>query len=122
MTYTIEKDFAFSASHQLDGLPDGHQCGRLHGHNYVIRVRLTGTRLLGPGFLFDYGDLAPVKAMIDNELDHRHLNDVIASNPTAERLARTIAGACTERLNLPPGITVSVGVSETPKTWAWWTP
>ena len=43
--YTISKDFAWSASHVLDGLPKGHQCGRLHGHNYVARIELSGHTL-----------------------------------------------------------------------------
>lgn len=122
MTYSITKDFAFSASHVLLGLPEGHQCGRLHGHNYVLRVTLQGNELLPVGFLFDYGDLAPVKAMVDEVLDHRHLNDWMQVNPTAENLAHTVAKALPTLLDLPEGVRVSVGVSETPKTWAWWTP
>lgn len=122
MTYAIEKDFAFSASHVLIGLPEGHQCGRLHGHNYVLRVRLTGEELLPVGFLFDYGDLAPIKRMVDEVLDHRHLNDWMEVNPTAEALAYAVARTVPVIVDLPPGVTVAVGVSETPKTWAWWTP
>lgn len=123
MTYTIEKDFAFSASHVLLGLPKDHQCGRLHGHNYVVRVRLAGERLLPQGFLFDYGALAPCKAVIDEALDHRHLNDWMEVNPTAEALAHVLARVFRSLLtNLPDDVVLSVGVSETPKTWAWWTP
>lgn len=122
MSYTISKEFAFSASHVLLGLPEGHQCGRLHGHNYVLKITLEGSELLPQGFLFDYGDLAPVKAMVDEVLDHRHLNDWMQVNPTAENLAHTVAKALPTLLDLPEGVRVSVGVSETPKTWAWWTP
>lgn len=121
MTYSIEKDFAFSASHVLQGLPEGHQCGRLHGHNYVVRVRLSGDSLLAVGFLFDYGDLAPVKRWIDSTFDHRHLNDLLEENPTAEHLAEHVARKVTQLCAIPAGIDVSAGVSETPKTWAWWT-
>lgn len=118
----IEKDFAFSASHVLNGLPEGHQCGRLHGHNYTVRIRLTGTTLRDVGFLYDYGDLAPFKGLIDDTLDHRHLNDVMVGNPTAENLAHHLANIAGGLLHLPRGVQVAVGVSETPKTWAWWTP
>lgn len=115
---TITKDFAFSASHRLDGLPETHQCARLHGHNYVIRVGIAGP--VGPvGFVVDYGELAPVKGYIDDELDHRHLNDLLDFNPTAEHLAGHLVDVIRE---LVPAITdeheVSVAVSETPKTWA----
>ena len=123
MTYRITKDFHFSASHTLAGLPDGHQCGRLHGHNYVIRLELTGPNLLPEGFLFDYGDLREFGQYIDAHLDHRHLNDVLhETSPTAEILARLLTDVARDVLNLPPGVSVAIGVSETPKTWAWWTP
>ncbi|HUM68046.1 MAG TPA: 6-carboxytetrahydropterin synthase, partial [Chloroflexota bacterium] len=38
--YTISKQFHFSASHQLNGLPLEHQCARLHGHNYEVELIL----------------------------------------------------------------------------------
>ncbi|MFI6697695.1 6-pyruvoyl trahydropterin synthase family protein [Streptomyces sp. NPDC050509] len=41
MTCHISKEFHFSASHQLDGLPEDHPCGRLHGHNYVVALELS---------------------------------------------------------------------------------
>lgn len=123
MPYEIEKEFAFSASHVLEGLPEGHQCGRLHGHNYRVVLRLSGGRLQEVGFLYDYGAMRPFGQFLDNTLDHRHLNEVMASNPTAEALARHLAGIAKGLLpNLPTGVQISVGVSETPKTWAWWRP
>lgn len=38
--FRITKEFHFSASHQLTGLPEDHQCARLHGHNYIVEVEL----------------------------------------------------------------------------------
>lgn len=122
--YQIEKHFAFSASHSLSGLNEGHQCARLHGHNYDVVVRLSADTLDSVGFVLDYGALAPIKDWIDTTLDHRHLNDAlqIIGNPTAEKMAEFIARKARDLLMLPTHITLSVGVSETPKTWAWWTP
>lgn len=123
--FTITKDFAFSASHVLDGLPEGHQCGRLHGHNYVVRVELSSSALDTTGFVLDFGDLAPVKRWLDDTLDHRHLNDALPdlSNPTAELMARHIGQEVIPALvDLPEGCTVAVGVRETDKCWAWWRP
>jgi len=123
VTFTIEKDFAFSASHQLGGLPEDHQCARLHGHNYVVRVRLHSPLLDDTGFVLDYGDLKPFQRWLDEALDHRHLNDVLdLPNPTAEYMARFLAGTVIWACDIPGTISVSVGVSETPKTWAWYTP
>lgn len=115
----ITKEFAFSASHQLDGLPDGHQCARLHGHNYVLKVGLTGD-VKPPGFVVDYGDLGFIKTWVDEKLDHKHLNDVFDFNPTAEHIAYHAASILVEELAARRYVvqSVSVSVSETPKTWA----
>lgn len=100
--YTIAKEFAFSASHVLEGLPEGHQCGRLHGHNYVVEIELTADRLDERGFVLDYGDLAPFKRLVDDELDHRHLNDRLGDqlNPTAENLAEWLLLAADDVLGI----------------------
>lgn len=120
MTYTISKEFAFSASHILHGLADGHPCGRMHGHNYVVRLELTGPvgRL---GFVVDYRDLDPFKKWLDDTLDHRHINHVMPEsygNPTAENMAHWMHRQALTLLDLPAGVEVAVSVSETPKTWA----
>jgi 6-pyruvoyltetrahydropterin/6-carboxytetrahydropterin synthase len=86
--YTIRKEFVFSASHQLEGLPEDHQCARLHGHNYKIIFELQSSTLNEVGFVRDYGDLQVAKDYIDKFLDHRHLNKVMNVNPTAENIAR----------------------------------
>ena len=122
MTWQISKDFAFSASHQLAGLRDGHPCGRLHGHNYQVRVTLTGDALDPNGFVLDYGDLKPFGTWLDNTVDHQHLNDVIDVQPSAENLARWMHHMLGRFVALPEGVTASVAVSETPKTWATYTP
>lgn len=115
--YTIEKEFSFSASHRLDGLPDDHPCSRLHGHNYVIRVRLESDKLNEIGFVRDYRELDDVKKWIDDNFDHQDLNEYFigsGTNPTAENLAEHLF----DRFCYYPEL-IAVGVSETPKTWAW---
>ena len=117
--YRITKEFAFSASHQLTGLPDDHQCARLHGHNYIVVVELSGPDLNQYGFLRDYHELKPLKTYIDDVFDHRHLNDVLGHDQTtAENLARHFYEWCKARF--PE--TSAVRVSETPKTWAEYRP
>lgn len=119
--YSITKDFAWSASHVLDGLPDDHPCARLHGHNYIARVRLEADDLDAVGFVVDFGELRFVGDYIDTHFDHRHLNDVLPFNPTAEHLAEHLAGIT--RRGVPrEGLLVEVSISETPKTWATWRP
>lgn len=112
--YTIAKQFDFSASHQLDHLPEGHKCARLHGHNYVVVLELQSDQLDGRGFVVDYGELDGFKRLIDERLDHRHLNDVVPCLTTAELLAEWLYH---QAKALYPQVS-AVRVSETPKTWA----
>lgn len=116
--FSISKRFDFSASHQLDYLPDGHKCARLHGHNYAVVIELEAHKLNSNGFVMDYADLDFVKEYIDEQLDHRHLNDVFGcgSLTTAENLAQHFAHFVLGVI--PRGINVKAGVSETQKTWA----
>lgn len=125
MTYRISKEFGFSASHVLIGLPDGHPCGRLHGHNYKVRVTIEAEDLDETGFVVDYRALAPFKQWIDDNLDHRHLNDMLVQ-PTAEQLSKYLRRMLYSRTSvwevLPPNANVTVAISETDKTWAEWQP
>lgn len=102
--FKIAKSFEFAASHVLSGLPIDHQCGRLHGHNYVVDVELSAEFLDSTGFVLDYGELKPVKAWIDSTLDHRHLNEVMGElQPSAEILAKWIHAEVVEILCLEHG-------------------
>jgi 6-pyruvoyltetrahydropterin/6-carboxytetrahydropterin synthase len=116
--YRITKEFHLSASHQLAGLPDWHPCGRVHGHNYIIKVTLAADTLDAHGFVLDYNDLDPLKSYLDNKFDHRHINDRVDFQPTSENLARYLYDWCRD-MGWP---IESVAVSETPKTWAEYRP
>lgn len=132
MSYTISKEFHFSASHQLRGLVRDHPCGRLHGHNYRLRVELSANAVDRVGFVLDYGALAPFSRWLDAEVDHRHLNDLHPFsnpvdggervNPTAENLSRWLTAAVVREVAPPTNVAVRVWVSETDKTWAVWDP
>ncbi|NDW10404.1 6-carboxytetrahydropterin synthase QueD [Dysgonomonas sp. 520] len=112
--YKISKQFSFSASHVLEGLPCEHPCSRLHGHNYVVTVHLKAGELDNVGFVRDYRALQSVKDYIDDNLDHRHLNDILPFNPTAEHLAKYLYDIF--KKDIPE--LFAVEVSETPKTSA----
>lgn len=90
MNFQIAKEFYFEAAHILEDMPEGHPCGRLHGHSYTMFIHLQGPELSKEGFVRDYGDLKPIREWIDNTLDHRFLNDVLPINPTAELIAMYI--------------------------------
>ncbi len=112
--YSISKQFYFSASHQLIGLPDGHPCGRLHGHNYIAELILRSPELDEHDFVVDYGDLKPFGDYIVEHFDHRHLNDII-EQPTAETIARHLYLIAWQFWH---DLHITVRVSETAKTWA----
>ena len=110
--YKIRKEFAFSAGHQLRGLPDGHPCSRMHGHNYVVVVELKKTAVDDVGFVRDYRQLDSIKSFIDLNFDHRSLNDVMEDNPTAENIAKLLFTMFKPSF---PELS-AIEVSETPKT------
>ena len=116
--YIIRKEFHFSASHFLEGLPTEHPCSRLHGHNYIVTVELSLVKLNPPGFVVDYRALEPIKKFIDEKFDHQNLNDKMSCNPTAENIAKVIFNCFKGQF---PQLT-AVEVSETPKTVARYTP
>lgn len=112
--FTIRKEFHFSASHQLNGLPPEHPCSRNHGHNYVVTVELSTIKLDETGFVTDYRKLEPIKKFIDDALDHKNLNDFLDFNPTAENIAKYIFTLFKKQF---PQLS-AIEVSETPKTTA----
>lgn len=123
MSFTIAKRFAFSASHVLTKVPDDHKCRRLHGHNYEAEIICSSDELDERGMVVDYFDLDPAKRLIDDTLDHRHLNDVVDGEPTAERLAWWLYESLKGHLNASTaGHLVAVRIYETPMTWAEYRP
>ena len=92
--FKIAKEFTFDAAHILKGMPEGHPCGRLHGHTYTVIIELESVKEVTNEF-------DPIQKYIDTYLDHRFLNDTLLINPTVELLARHIYTAF---LPLLPGI------------------
>lgn len=117
--YRIGKSFSFDAAHALAGLPAGHKCARLHGHTYTVQLEVTASQLAPPGFVTDFGELAPFQRYLDEHFDHRHLNEVLDVEPTAENLARHFYAWCAEHLQPRiPGRIAAVRVCESPASWA----
>lgn len=91
MKTEIYKDFIFEAAHRLPYVPDGHKCGRLHGHSFLVRLYLSGEVDSTSGWLIDFGDVKTVFKPIYEQLDHHYLNDIEGlENPTSEVLAKWI--------------------------------
>jgi len=117
--HRIGRRFTFVAAHVLANLPDGHKCSRLHGHTYTVEIELIASRLTPPGFVTDFGDLAPFRRYLDGHIDHRHLNEVLDVEPTSENLAEHFFTWCVTYLEPGiPGWVSAVRVCETPASWA----
>lgn len=86
----VFKEFRFEAAHKLPKVPEGHKCGRLHGHSYKVVFFVRGDVDPETGFVIDFGDIKKVVQPVINELDHSCLNDLM-HNPTAETLATWIS-------------------------------
>ncbi len=88
MRIRLAKSFSFEAAHFLPSFPEGHKCRRLHGHSFKVDVVVEGPLDPVRGYLVDYGDIKRAVAPLNDELDHRLLNDLPGlANPTSEMLA-----------------------------------
>ena len=39
---TVFVEDSFDAAHWLPNVPEGHKCGRMHGHTYRVRLEVSG--------------------------------------------------------------------------------
>lgn len=85
----LSKTFRFDAAHWLPLVAEGHKCGRLHGHSWVVVVTVRGEVSAETGWYCDYADITRVtKPLVDDLLDHRCMNELPGlENPTSEMLA-----------------------------------
>ena len=84
MEMLLSVDFNFSSAHHLP-FYDG-PCKRLHGHNYKLRVTLTGRPSPKDGMIRDFDEInRKVWESVLVDCDHHCLNDIM-ENPTAENM------------------------------------
>ncbi len=87
MTFELAKTFRFESAHRLPHVPEGHKCGRLHGHSFRVEVVVAGEMGADTGWVLDYGDVSDVVRPVIDQLDHRYLNEIAGlDNPTSEVL------------------------------------
>lgn len=123
--YEVSVDETFAAAHNLRGYKG--KCENLHGHNYKVRVTLSGKELDSVGLLYDFVHLKQVIQSVIRSLDHKYLNELSpfdVLNPSAENIAKYIYDQTAKQLReVPNGTGVSsITVWETDVTAATYRP
>jgi 6-pyruvoyltetrahydropterin/6-carboxytetrahydropterin synthase len=102
--FEVSVEDSFAAGHALRGYRG--KCENPHGHNYKVRITLTGAELDDIGLLYDFKDLKAAMGQVVDRLDHQYLNDLEpfqVLNPSAENMAQffyqQVRGLLAERTN-----------------------
>jgi 6-pyruvoyltetrahydropterin/6-carboxytetrahydropterin synthase len=66
--FEVSVDDSFAAAHNLRNYKG--KCENLHGHNYKVRVTLSGRELDETGLLYDFVHLKQVIQSVIRSLDH----------------------------------------------------
>jgi 6-pyruvoyltetrahydropterin/6-carboxytetrahydropterin synthase len=115
----ITKSFTFDSAHWLPEVPEGHKCGRLHGHTYKVTLGLEGELDERLGWVQDFGEVSRAFRPLYEAMDHRCLNEIEGlENPTAEVMAVWIYDKLKDVLPL----LTDVSVCETPTAEAIYRP
>ena len=75
-TTTLSKTFRFEAAHRLPFVPEGHKCGRLHGHSYQIDLIVDGDVDPATGMVVDFAEITEAWQPLHAVLDHYYLNEI----------------------------------------------
>lgn len=90
MEFELRHQFRIESARFLPRLPAAHPCARMHGHSFLITLRLKGP-LDDQGWLIDFHEIQERSRPVIGALDHRVLNEVPGlENPTTELLCRHV--------------------------------
>ena len=83
----VWRRFRFESAHQLPNVPEGHQCGRMHGHGFEVILH-ADQELNGDDMGVDFDKLSGIWEPFHSQLHMCCLNDIPGlENPTSEMLA-----------------------------------
>lgn len=86
----VWRRYIFQSAHQLPNVPDGHKCGRMHGHGFEVLLHASQS-LGGRSLSIDYDLLDEIWAPLHAQLHHACLNDIPGlENPTSENISAWI--------------------------------
>ena len=86
----IWKRFRFEAVHQLPNVPEGHKCGRMHGHGFEVILH-ANQNLAQKNMGVDFDYIETIWAPMQQRLQYACLNEIPGlENPTSEIIANWI--------------------------------
>ena len=91
--FRVKKRMEIAGAHSLK-LDYESKCQNLHGHNWIVTVYCQAEELDDNGMVMDF---THIKRAVHDKLDHKHLNEVVEFNPTAENIAKWIADEIGEK-------------------------
>jgi 6-pyruvoyltetrahydropterin/6-carboxytetrahydropterin synthase len=97
--FEVTVEAGFSSGHYLRNYHG--KCENPHGHNYKVRVTLSGAALDETGLLLDFKLLKQVLHPVIGRIDHQMLNDLepfTTLNPSAENIAKYFYDQTNEQL------------------------
>ncbi|MEM6910666.1 MAG: 6-carboxytetrahydropterin synthase QueD [Verrucomicrobiota bacterium] len=85
MRARITKDFRFDSAQSLPQVPEGHRCGQLHGHSFLVEITIEGEVDAKTGWIYDHKQISQAMQPLVELLDHAYLNEIEGlENPTIE--------------------------------------
>lgn len=121
--YEIIVEHHFDSAHFLRGYQG--KCENMHGHRYIVRVRIQAKELNEIGLAYDFSDIKRYLREITEKYDHSLLNEdppFDKINPSAENTASTIYQELKSRLAGEKITLAAVEVWETPQQGIIYTP
>jgi 6-pyruvoyltetrahydropterin/6-carboxytetrahydropterin synthase len=121
--YELIVEQSFEAAHFLRGYQG--KCENVHGHRYIIKVRLKAHQLNDIGLVYDFTDIKTHLRAIMARFDHTLLNNVKpfdGINPSAENISRTICDELKTKLAGAPVTVSAVEAWENPQQGIVYTP
>ena len=104
----------FSAAHQLRHYKG--KCEELHGHNWIVELRVGREKVNECGMVIDFAELKKILNEVLEEFDHKYINELpyfVKNNPTSENIASYIYDKISEKIVDEEILICSVGVWET---------
>ncbi len=86
----VWRRFRFESAHQLPNVPEGHKCGRMHGHGFEVILH-ADQDLNGGDMGVDFDQLEALWTPFHEQLHLACMNDIAGlENPTSEMLSSWI--------------------------------